>query len=74
VAGRNQGRGLLELLCSVGVAQQRQCNVAPPGEQFRRIPGVTILGFLGFLLEFVRLAEGRKLGLLGLIEQAVCLG
>jgi hypothetical protein len=35
---------------------------------------MTVLGFLGLLLEFTRLAKGRKLALLGLVEQGIRLG
>ncbi len=48
--GRNQTRGLLELLCGVGVAQLRQRDVAPPGEQFRLIALTRDLGRFGNVL------------------------
>ena len=54
----------------IGIAKLRCCKFASAGKQFRRVQSVAILSFLDLLLKFTRFVEGRKLGLLGLIEQA----
>ena len=71
---RDQIRGLLELLCSVGVAQLGQGDAAAAGEQLCGIQGMTVFGRLRILRELARLPEGRELGLLGLVEEIVGFG
>ena len=72
--GGNQSRSLLEAVCSVDIAELGQRNVAASGDQFCRIQCMPVFSFLGLLLQLTRLAEGHKLGLLGLIEQTVRFG
>lgn len=62
------------MLRGVEIAQLGQRNIASAGDEFRGVQGVAILGFLGLLLELAGLAKGRKLALLGLVEQGVRLG
>ena len=58
----------------ISVMKLRCCNVASASKQFRCVQSMAILSFLGLLLQLTRLAEGHKLGFLGLIEQTVRLG
>jgi hypothetical protein len=51
-----------------------QRDIAAPGAQFCRIQCMPVFGFLRLMLKFTGLPEGRKLSLLGLIEEIIGFG